>query len=49
MLADIPKYTDAGRSALFLVFDSGGFVTDDEAFAAPLTAAGRARVHVLRR
>lgn len=49
MLADIPKYTDAGRSVLFLVFDSGGFITDDEAFAAPLTAAGRARVHVLRR
>jgi hypothetical protein len=49
MLADIPKYTANGRSALFLVFDAAGCIDDDEAFAAPLVSAGRARVHLIRR
>lgn len=48
ILADIPKYTQRGRKALFLVYDSGGFIADDRAFAAPLEAMGEVRIAVLR-
>jgi hypothetical protein len=46
ILADIPKYTSRGRSALFLVYDAGGFISDDEIFARQF--AGPVRVRVLR-
>lgn len=48
MLADIPKYTARGRSALFLVFDAGGFIADDEAFATQFENLGPVRVRLLR-
>jgi hypothetical protein len=46
ILADIPKCTDRGRSALFLVHDAGGYISDGEAFAALFS--GRVAVRVLR-
>jgi hypothetical protein len=49
ILADIPKYTQRGRKALFMVYDNGGFIADDRALAAPLEAQGEVRVTVLRR
>ena len=49
ILADVPKYADRGRSALFLVYDTGGFVADEEAFAAIFADRGPVRVKVLRR
>lgn len=48
MLADVPKYTSAGRSALFLVYDGAGAIADEEEFSASVEQAGRAKVHVLR-
>lgn len=49
ILADIPKYVDRGRSALFLVYDLGGFITDDSDFAGRFEDRGPVRVRVLRR
>jgi Queuosine biosynthesis protein QueC len=49
ILADIPKYADRGRSALFLVYDLGGFITDDSDFAGRFEERGPVRVRVLRR
>lgn len=49
MLADIPKYADRHRSILFLVYDVGGFIPDDEAFARVFEERGPARLRVLRR
>ena len=46
MLADIPKYTSHGRSALFLVYDAGGFIADEETFARQFS--GPVRLRVLR-
>jgi hypothetical protein len=47
ILADIPKYTSRGRKALFLVFDAGDFIADDEAFAAQFESLGPVRVRVI--
>lgn len=46
ILADIPKYTQRRRSALFLVYDAGDFIADDEAFASLFS--GPVRIRVLR-
>lgn len=48
MMADIPKYADRGRSVLFLVSDKGGYIADDDAFAARLETLGPVRVRILR-
>lgn len=48
ILADIPKYTARRRCALFLVFDAGDFIADDDAFAAKFEGLGAVRVRVLR-
>jgi hypothetical protein len=48
ILADIPKYTARRRSALFLVYDAGGFIADDDAFAAQFEPLGPVRIRVLR-
>jgi len=49
LLADIPKYTARARKALMLVYDTGGFISDDRSFSAPLEGLGEVRVAVLRR
>ncbi len=48
ILADIPKYAARARSALFLIYDGGGFVADEESFAAMFERIGPVRVRVLR-
>lgn len=48
ILADLPKYTDRKRSALILVFDRGGFIADDDAFAGLFENRGPVRVKMLR-
>ena len=46
--ADIPKYVARGRTALFLVYDSGGFVIDDRDFSERIQAGGPVMLAVLR-
>jgi hypothetical protein len=48
MLADIPKYTERGRMALFLVFDAGDFIADETDFRSRFEKSGAVAVRVLR-